>query len=226
MSVSWISSRTVVINCAKFFIRVLVSYFQFNNSSLISALVEGVENNGVATVDRILQYDAVGRKNFNVNGSLHDSLLHKAVRNNNYEICKMLVKFGADVNLLNLDNQSPLNVGEANGQFPICKRLVRERKEKKIRYKKVLHVFAKENDIDNCKIHVKSVDVNETDEKMRTPLHVAKIFANDALCNLLLRYGTDVHAKDSYMDDPIQLAFYYGRFKLREKLLSDLPYFG
>ena len=137
----------------------------------------------------------------------------------------MLVKFGADVNLLNLDNQSPLNVAEASSKFQICKLLVRKRKEKRIRYKKALHVCAKENDIDKCKIHIKScVDVNETDEKMRTPLHVAMIFADDAICDLLLRYGADVHAKDSYMDDPIQLAFYYGRFKLREKLLSDLPY--
>ena len=188
--------------------------------------MEGVENNDVATVDRILQYDAVGRKNFNVNGSLHDSLLHKAVRNRNDEICKVLVKFGADVNLLNLDNQSPLNVAEAIVQYPICKILVRKRKEKKIRYKNALHVFAKEDDMGNCKIHINSVDVNKIDEKMRTPLHVAMIFASDALCNLLLRYGADVYAKDSYMDTPIQLAFYYGRFKLRERLLSDLPYFG
>ena len=63
-------------------------------------------------------------------------------------------------------------------------------------------------------------------EKMRTPLHVTMIFASDAICELLLRYGADVFAKDGYMDNPIQLAFYYGRFKLREKLLSDLPYFG
>ena len=188
--------------------------------------MEGVENNDVATVKKILKYDAVGRKNFNVNGSLHDSLLHKAARNKNYEICKLLVEFGADVNWLNLDNQSPLNVAEADGGFPICELLLRKRREKKIRYNKTLHVCAKKNDIDNCKKHIKSVDVNETDEKMRTPLHVAVIFANDALCDLLLRYGADVHAKDSYMDDPIQLAFYYGRLKLREKLLSDLPYFG
>ena len=187
--------------------------------------MEGVENNDVATVDRILQYDAMGGKNFNVNGSFHDSLLHKAVRNRDYEICKILVKFGADVNLLSLDNQSPLNVAEANGDSPVCELLVRQRKEKKIRYKKELHVFAKENNIDNCKSFLESVDVNETDEKMQAPLHVAMIFADDALCNLLLRYEADVHAKDSYMDNPIQLAFYYGRFKLREKLLSDLPYF-
>ena len=66
----------------------------------------------------------------------------------------------------------------------------------------------------------------QTDEKMRTPLHVAIIFASDEICNLLLKRGADVHAKDSNMDDPIQLAFYYGRFELREKLLYNLSYIG
>ena len=44
----------------------------------------------------------------------------------------MLVKFGADVNLLNLDDQNPLNVAEANGEYSICKLLVRKRKENKM----------------------------------------------------------------------------------------------
>ena len=188
--------------------------------------MEGVETNDVGRVDRILQYDPVGRKNFNVNGSLQDSLLHKAVRNRNYEICKMLLKFGADVNLINLDGQNPLNVAEARGEWFICKLLVRKRKENKIMYKKALHICARKNDLTMCKIHINNVDVNETDEKMRTPLHVAMIFAGDAICDLLLKYGADVNAKDSNMDDPIQLAFYYGRFELRERILSNLSYIG
>ena len=140
--------------------------FQFTNLSIISALVEGVENNDIAAVDRILQYDAVGRKNLNVNGSSCDSLLHKAARNRNYKICKMLVKFGADVNLLNLEDQSPLNVAEAIGQPSICKLLVEKRKEKRVRYNRALHICAKDNDLVMCKKHINSVDVNETDEKM------------------------------------------------------------
>ena len=194
--------------------------------SLILELVEGVENNDVGRVDRILQCHSVGRKNFNVNGSLQDSLLHTAARNRNYEICKMLVKFGADVNLINLGGQNPLNVAEAKGEFSICKLLVRKCKEKKIMYKKSLHICAKENDLVMCKIHINSVDVNETDEKVRNPLHVAMIFASDEICDLLLKCGADVHAKDSNMDDPIQLAFYYGRFKLMERILSNLSYIG
>ena len=109
----------------------------------------------------------------------------------------MLLKFGADVNLLNFDGQNPLNVAEANGESSICKLLVRRRKEKKIIYKKVLHICAKGNDLAMCKIHADSADVNETDEKVRTPLHVAVIFASEAICDLLLKYGADVHAKDS-----------------------------
>ena len=106
--------------------------FQFTDFNLLSALVEGVENNDVEEVDKILQYDAVGRKNFNVNGSLHESLLHIAARNRNYKICEMLVKFGADVNFLNLDGESPMNVAEANSEFSICELLVRKRKERRI----------------------------------------------------------------------------------------------
>ena len=152
------------------------------------------------------------RKNFNLNCSLNDLLLHKASGNGNYKIFKMLVKFGADINLLNIDDQSPPNVAEVNGESSICKLLVRKRKEKKIMYKKALHVCAKQNDLVMCKRHVMSVDVNEKDKKMQTPLHVAIIFASDAICDLLLKCGADVHAKDSNLNDPIQLAFYYGRF--------------
>ena len=194
----------------------------------VLALVEGVENNDVVAVNRVLQCDNVGRKNFNVNGSLYDSLLHVAARNNNYEICKMLLKFGADVNKLNLDDQSPLNVAETNTNYSICKLLVkrRKRKEKRILYNKALHIFARKNDLTTCKKLINSVNVNEIDEKEQTPLHVAVIFASDEVCELLLEYGADVNTKDSYNDSPIQLAFYYDRTELRNKFLWKLTYFG
>ena len=75
-------------------------------------------------------------------------------------------------------------------------------------------------------VHIKSCNVNEEDGKWRTPLHVAMIFARDELCELLLKQGADVSAKDSYSDSSIQLALYHGRHKLREKFLQNLAYFG
>ena len=95
-------------------------------------LREGVEQNDVAKVGhQVLQYDPVWRRVFNVNGSLNDSLLQKAACNNSFEICKMLVKFGADVTMMNIDGQSPLHTAEANLEFPVCRLLVRTRKGKK-----------------------------------------------------------------------------------------------
>ena len=189
--------------------------------------MEGVQNNDIGIVDRILQYDAVSLKNFNVNGPSQDSLLHVAVRNRNYEICKMLIKFGADVNLLNLYGQSPLHVAEANFDFRMCKCLMRTREEKRTRYKNPLHIYAKRNNFGMLKAHLyQNRNVNETDEKMRTPLHVAIIFASDSICDLLLKYGSDIYAEDRNMDNPIQLAFYYDRLELRERMLSNLSYIG
>ena len=80
-----------------------------------------------------------------------------------------------------------------------------------------MHISAKQNNLDMCKRHINVVNVNETDEKMRAPLHVAMIFGSDAMCDLLLSYGADIYVKDSNRGDPIQLLFYYGCFKLREK---------
>ena len=193
-----------------------------------SALLEGVQKGDVAAVNELLQYDNVDRKNFNVNGSLHDSLLHVSARSNDFKMCKMLLKFGADVNMFNFEDQSPLNVAEINKDYSLCKLFVkkRKRKEKRILYNKALHMSVRKDDFTTCKNLINSVNVNETDEKGRTPLHIAVIFASDRLCELLLTYDADVYAKDSYNDSPIQLAFYYNRHTLREKFLRELTYFG
>ena len=194
----------------------------------LSALLQGVQNNDLAAVDRLLRYDNVGRKNFNVNGSLYESLLHAAAHNNNYEICKTLLKFGADVNIFNFESKNPLNVAERNVNWSICKLFIkrRKRKEKRILYKKALHICAKKDDLVMSNVHIKSCNVNEEDEKGRTPLHVAMVFARDELCELLLKHGVDVNAKDSYNDSPVQLALYHGRHKLRENFLQNMAYFG
>lgn len=133
----------------------------------------------------------------------------------------MLVKFGAEVNMININGQSSLHLAETNLDFPICRLLARTRKEKRVIYNRALHITVKGNDLTMCKKHINNV---ETDEKMRTPFHVEMIFASNSICHLLLKYGADVHTRDSYNDTPIQLLFYYGHHALREKLFPQLPY--
>ena len=57
-------------------------------------------------------------------------------------------------------------MAEANANFPICQLLLKKRKrrEERIKYTKALHNFVRNNDLTMCKNHIKSVDVNETNE--------------------------------------------------------------
>ena len=81
----------------------------------------------------------------------------------------MLLKFDADVNMLNLEHQTPFNVAERNLNYTICQRFVkkRARKENKILYKKQLYVYVKENNLISCERHISSLDVNKTGERER-----------------------------------------------------------
>ena len=104
---------------------------------------------------------------------------------------------------------------------------MQKQKEKRILYSIALHIFARKNNLITCKKIINSVNVNQRDERVRKPLHVAVICAGDKLCELLIEYGAEVNAKDSCNESLIQLAFCYGRPELKEKfLLQDLPYFG
>ena len=112
-------------------------------------------------------------------------------------------------------------MAEANANFPIYQLLLKKRKrrEEGIKYTKALHNFLRNNDLTMCKTHTKSVDVNETDEMMLTALHVAMIYVSNEICDLLLKNGADISAKNSYNDSPIQLAFYCNRRIFRETFL-------
>ena len=181
----------------------------------ILALIDDVLENNILKVSSMLKRDEFGYLNANVLGPLPDTLLHIAASYGNYEMCKKLLECGADINIFNSGGETPLHIAEAISYYDICKLLVDKRKEREIRYNRALHLTdltARDNDFDSFRIHMESVDVNDIDEKKRTPLHVALIFSCDEICELLLTQGADVLAKDVYNDTPIHLAFYYGHF--------------
>lgn len=173
----------------------------------ILALIDGVLENNILKVSPILKRDELGYLNANVLGPFPDTLLHIAASYGNCEMCRKLLKCGADINIFNSGGLTPLHVAKAISHYDICKLLVAKREEREITYKRALHLTARDNELDSFRIHLESVDVNDIGVMKRTPLHVALIFSCDEICELLLTQGADILAKDMYNDTPIHLAF-------------------
>ena len=192
----------------------------------ILALIDGVLENNILKVSPILKRDELGYLNANVLGPFPDTLLHIAASYGNCEMCRKLLKCGADINIFNSGGLTPLHVAKAISHYDICKLLVAKREEREITYKRALHLTARDNELDSFRIHLESVDVNDIGVMKRTPLHVALIFSCDEICELLLTQGADILAKDIYNDTPIHLGFYYKRVRLRERMLENLSYYS
>lgn len=191
-----------------------------NAKHSFSELCEAVMADDISELGEVLhEKDQLGYTNFNVNGCLHQVPLNDAVVQRDYDKCKMLIDCNADVNKM-LEYRTPLNLAEEIGNFPIARLLVKKRKQDKSLYRNPLHIAVKECDYHLCEFHLKSINVNSVDEKDRTALHVAVMHAPDELCELLIKNGADVFARDIFSDTPIQLAFYLGRHELREFALS------
>ena len=177
----------------------------------------------ISELGEVLQEkDELGYTNFNVNGYLHQVPLIEAVVQRDYDKCKMLIDCNADVNKL-LEYRTPLNVAEEMGNFPIARLLVKKRKQDKSLYKNPLHISVKQCDYRLFEFHLKSININSADEKNRTALHVAAMHAPDDLCELLVKNGANVSARDIFSDTPLQLAFYLGRHEFREFALNYFP---
>ena len=123
----------------------------------ILALIDGVLENNILKVSPILKRDELGYLNANVLGPFPDTLLHIAASYGNCEMCRKLLKCGADINIFNSGGLTPLHVAKAISHYDICKLLVAKREEREITYKRALHLTARDNELDSFRIHLESV---------------------------------------------------------------------
>ena len=100
-----------------------------------------------------------------------------AAAENHPLLCKTLLFFGSDVNMMDEDGWTPL------------------------------HWAAKEKHLDICKLLIeKGADANARDEDGRTPLHNAAEKGNLDVCKLLIQHGANVNAKDKWGITPLDIA--------------------
>ena len=139
--------------------------------------------------------------------------LHLACKQSNFLTGNLLLIHGADVNFLNKQQRSPLDLANESilKSSPISDG------------NHALHVAARKGDVQAVKLLVCcGADVNELNEKGQTPLHTAAGGLKDCreLCSILIEHKAKIDAVDKDGNQPLHLACERGRIQTSLLLLS------
>lgn len=89
--------------------------------------LEAVRNGDMCELRKVLQ-DREGKINVNLYDKEGQTALHQGCLDGNFELVKLLVKFGADVHLANRDGWSALHIAAYGGHQDIALYLINARR--------------------------------------------------------------------------------------------------
>lgn len=138
----------------------------------------------------IINYYKLGN-DINVLDERKETLLHKASRNNNYEVVDLLISLGVSVDSLNINGDTALHFA----------------------------VKLKNNDI-ALKLILDGANVNVQNKKMVAPLHLASTNCDLNIINILINHGARINITDENGLHPIHYAVKSGDIKTIKSLLE------
>ena len=133
-----------------------------------------------------------------------DIPLHKAVRDGNIENVKTLILNGAEINSMDLSNNTPSDWAVFKNQIMIAKLLLQNGADVNMGhggtiFNTPLHVAAGFGCLEMVEMLIrKGADIEAKDYLARTPLHLA----NDEITKILIQMGAKLDAKDNNGDTP------------------------
>jgi ankyrin repeat protein len=171
------------------------------------------------------------------------SLLHAASRNGHLGVVKLLLRRGADVDVLNTAGRSAAEFASENGQAEVAK-FISEYKanpntQNKLRSttldtgeygaddygrdeaKVSLHAAAEEGNVNTLKsLLEREVDINARDADNDTPLHIAAFKGNVDVVRLLIERGAEVDSRDKMGNTPLHRSSQSGHLEVSRILLD------
>jgi ankyrin repeat protein len=171
------------------------------------------------------------------------TILHAASRRGHLGVVKLLLRQGADVDVLNKAGRSAAELASENGQAEVVNFISEYKSNANTRNKlqsttldtveygvdddgkdetkDSLHVAAEERDIDTLKsLLERGVDVNARDARNETPLHIAATKGNVDVVRLLVERGAEVDSRDNEGWTPLHLSSRYGHLEVSRVLLD------
>ncbi|WP_265027666.1 ankyrin repeat domain-containing protein [Wolbachia endosymbiont (group B) of Chorthippus parallelus] len=147
--------------------------------------------------------------NINDRGKNNWTPLHYAAKYNHPEVAEFLIENGADINAIDYDNLTPLQLAN---EGPI-KRLLQN--------KTLLHAVKQGNLNDVERYLDNGANVNYSDKNGWTVLHEAASRGHLRVAQALISRGANINTRDQNGDKPLHIAADYGRRNVVEFFLKE-----
>lgn len=174
-------------------------------------------------IDRLLAFDR--KLDVNIINRLNGmSCLHLAIKHNYYEVSETLIlNFGADVNLPDLNGLIPMNFACENGSLKLVNLLFEHGSLVNTNGISPLHsaTFSGHLSIVELLIDSAGADPNLADEFGQTALHLASCFGFVAIANKLIGSGAQVNIKGAFGRYPIHYACSNNNTEMLQSLILN-----
>jgi len=136
-----------------------------------------------------------------------------------------LIKLGAEVDVTDIENITPLIYAVANNNLNTVKALLDHRANIEImtnQGESALLIAAKDNRVEIAEELIRAdADINIKDRYGATPLHYASAYGYFYMCDLLIYYNASVEARTEDGTTPLMAAVYSGKADVSDLLLQS-----
>ena len=152
------------------------------------------------------------------------SALSVASHCGNVEVVRLLLRYGASVDELDVSSFSALHLASLRGHVDVVELLLQEHADIDIKgpnERTALRIASEKGQLEVAEVLLrKKAKVNARDQNQMTPLHVAAKHGDVAMTSLLANHGAHVEAKDSNFMGAIHYACEGGHHDVISVLLS------
>lgn len=175
---------------------------------------------------RIALIELLLEKGANPNLPVNYPALHQAIADNQFDIVKLLIQNGVNINTQDVNGDTPLHKAVENKNEEITAFLLKQKliavNTSNNKGKTPLHLAVCDNYSHiNFLLIENGANINAQDANGNTPLHEAIQNGNQGTTDLLLRYNANVNIQNNHGHSPLHIAAIHDNYEAAKTLLEN-----
>ena len=147
--------------------------------------------------------------------------LHYAAEEGHYQICKLFIENGMQLDVKNNSNKMPLTLAYEKGHENVIDLIGYESYAQNLDLENtlgnttILHIIAERDNLKMCEnIVTKIEDKNPKDSHGNIPLHIAATKGHFSVCKLFIENGMDLNSTNNVGETPLHFAAENGHYDI------------